>query len=126
MIKEQIKKILDANLDKKKYAYFLFGSQVNWNAKTNSDYDIWIWTKWKLNFELFLKLKDLIQENVDYPVDVVDFTRVGEDFKALAYKNLEIWNMTEDFRIHLENFKKPILDWKKLAKKKKINMFKTV
>jgi hypothetical protein len=41
----------------------------------------------------------LIEENVDYPVDVVDFTRVDEDFKNLALKHIKIWNQPKDLKI---------------------------
>jgi predicted nucleotidyltransferase len=98
-IEAQIKKILDEYLDKQKYAYFLFGSQVSWKARKNSDYDVWIYAKDKIPFKDYLKIKRLIEENVDYPVDVVDFTRVDEDFKNLALKQIKIWNQPKGLKI---------------------------
>ncbi len=89
--KEEIKNFLFENLDKNSYKVFLFWSRVLWNYKKNSDYDIWILGKEKLEFQKFLRLKRKIKE-LPYIIDLVDFNDVSEDFKKIALKKIEKWN----------------------------------
>lgn len=87
----KMKEIIFSELDTNKYKVFLFWSRAVWNYKNNSDYDIWILGKEKLNYIKYLKLKRLLNE-LPYLVDLVDFNTVDEDFKNLALKKTLLWN----------------------------------
>ncbi len=88
---ERMKNIIFNELDKNDYKVFLFWSRAKWKYKNNSDYDIWILWKQRLNYSKYLKLKRLLNE-LPYLVDVVDFALVDDDFKNLALKDTISWN----------------------------------
>ena len=88
---DRMKEIVFSMLDKNEYKVFLFWSRAIWNYKNNSDYDIWILGKEKLNYIKYLKLKRLLNE-LPYIVDLVDFNIVDKDFKELALKKIVLWN----------------------------------
>lgn len=89
--KQIIKETIFKNIDKNEYDVFLFWSRVKWDYKNNSDYDIWIRGKKKINFIDLLKLKRKLNE-LPYIIDIVDFNNVDEDFKNIALNNIEKWN----------------------------------
>jgi len=87
-----IKQTLLSNLkNSEKYKIFLFWSRVKWNYKNNSDYDIWILWKERMNYIELLRLKRKLDE-LPYLIDLVDFNTVSQDFKDLALKNTKKWN----------------------------------
>lgn len=88
---EKMKEIIFNNLDKKNFKVFLFWSRAIWNYKNNSDYDIWVLWKEKIDYKKFLKTKRELDE-LPYLIDLVDFNRTDQDFKELALKNIKIWN----------------------------------
>lgn len=88
---EKMKEIIFSEINKENYKVFLFWSRVVWNYKNNSDYDIWILWKERLNYLKYLKLKRLLNE-LPYLIDLVDFKVVDEDFKNLALKKTILWN----------------------------------
>lgn len=68
---------------------FIFGSRAQKNHKPSSDWDIGFTQKRPLELYEFLLLKKEIRESAwPLKVDVVDFSRVTDDFKALAMKNV--------------------------------------
>jgi len=89
--KELIKDTLFKNIDKDKYEVFLFWSRVTWEFKNNSDYDIWIKWKKKIDFIELLRLKRKLNE-LPYIIDIVDFKNTDIDFNKIALKNIEKWN----------------------------------
>lgn len=88
---EKMKEIIFSEINKESYKVFLFWSRAVWNYKNNSDYDIWILWKERLNYLKYLKLKRLLNE-LPYLIDLVDFKVVDEDFKNLALKKTILWN----------------------------------
>ena len=91
-VEKEIKHILDENIDREEYSYFLFWSQVSWNSKPHSDYDVGIlWTQ-KMSLQSYIRLKRKLNDTINYPVDLVDFNRVGENFFTLACKHIKLWN----------------------------------
>jgi len=98
-IENNIKNILEENLWKKDFSYFLFGSRAKWNYRKNSDYDIWIYWNKKINFRKYLQLKRCLDDNIDFPIDIIDFNRVDNNFKELALKNIKIWNKWENIKL---------------------------
>jgi len=88
---DRMKKIIFDNLDREKFKVFLFWSRAKWNYKYNSDYDIWIIGKEKIDYRKFLKTKRELDE-LPYLIDLVDFKKTDKDFKELALKNINIWN----------------------------------
>lgn len=88
---QKIKNTLFKNIDTSKYEVFLFWSRVRWDFKNNSDYDIGIKGKEKLDFIELLKLKRKLNE-LPYIIDIVDFNNIDEDFRKIALKNIEKWN----------------------------------
>ncbi len=100
---KKIKKILFENLDNNKYSYFLFGSRVKWNFNKNSDYDVWIFWEKKLDLRKYVSLKRKLNEQINYNVDLVDFNRVWNDFKKIAFKNIKIWNNWKNIKLLEKN-----------------------
>jgi len=98
-VEEKIKKILKENLDVKKFSYFLFWSRAKGNYKKNSDFDIWILGDKKLEFEKYIRLKRILNEEINYNLDLVDFNRVTDDFKKIALKNIKIWNKWKNIKL---------------------------
>lgn len=97
-IEDKIKDILKEKLWKKDFTYFLFWSRVKWDYRKNSDYDIWIYGNKKIDFRKYIQIKRCLDDNINFPVDLVDFNRVDEDFKKIALKNIQIWNKWESIK----------------------------
>lgn len=71
------------------YRAFLFGSQANQPELKRSDFDLG-WPEAPLSGRtLGAILMDLEELPMLYPVDVVDFSRVRESFRAVALRNTE-------------------------------------
>lgn len=85
----KIKSIIFTNIENNSHDFFLFWSRVQGTASIKSDYDIWfIWET---------KLDPLIQANIEEAfekipalIDLIDFSKVSNDFKKEAMKNI-IW-----------------------------------
>ena len=88
---EKMKKIIFSILDKREHKVFLFWSRATWDYKVNSDYDIWILWKNKLDFNKYLEIKAQLDE-LPYIIDFVDFNRVDDDFKKIALNKIKVWN----------------------------------
>lgn len=88
---KSIKKVLFENIWNEDYKIFLFWSRANGDFKKNSDYDIGIEWKKKMNLMQFLKLKRKLDE-LPFIIDLVDFKTVDSDFKKIALNKIERWN----------------------------------
>lgn len=102
-LENKIKSLLEEKLWKKEFSYFLFGSRVMWDYRKNSDYDIWILGKKKLDFRKYIQLKRFLDDNINFPIDLVDFNRVDDDFKKIALKKIKIWNNWENIKLTEKN-----------------------
>ncbi len=88
---KKIKEVLFKQINKQKFKVFLFWSRAKWDYKKNSDYDIWILWKEKLDYKKYLNLKIALDE-LPYLIDVVDFNDTSKDFKKIALKYTKKWN----------------------------------
>lgn len=90
---ETIKEIVQGYFDLEKTLIFLFGSRAGDDPFPFSDYDVGIYTGHKIPPMTLAKIKDKLE---DYPIpvdiDLVDFSRVSDEFKQLAIKGIKIWN----------------------------------
>ena len=87
-IKNQIKNTARKYL-KKDYRLFIFGSRVGGQKRKFSDIDLGILGKDKLPGHIVVKIKEEFENSpLPYKVDVVDFSKVSEDFKKVAIKQI--------------------------------------
>lgn len=86
------KEIVLKNIDKDKYAVFLFGSMVR-DPEKAYDMDIGILGNEKVPFELIEDIKDDLDESiVPYRYDITDFKDSDETFRKFAFREIKIWN----------------------------------
>ena len=74
----------------KDYQIFLFGSRAKGDFRKNSDYDIGILGKEKMDLREYLAVKRSLDE-LPYSIDLVDFGRASPEFKSVALKNISVW-----------------------------------
>lgn len=91
---EVIKKIIREYFDLENTLIFLFGSRANNSAFPFSDYDVGIYTGHRIPPATFAKIKDTLEGySIPVDIDLVDFSRVSDEFKQLAITRIKIWNM---------------------------------
>ena len=79
-------------LKDEKVRIFLFGSRARGDSFTVSDVDIGYIPKENFDERKITFLKDKIEDsNIPYKVEIVNFSKVSEDFKNEALKDIEIW-----------------------------------
>ncbi|MFA5431475.1 MAG: nucleotidyltransferase domain-containing protein [Candidatus Paceibacterota bacterium] len=88
-LKKEVREAIEKYLDLKKYKVFFFGSRVRRDNFEVSDIDIGI-----DGGEISPEVKMNIDEEIEriptlYTFDIVDFSKVSEDFKKEAFKNIE-------------------------------------
>jgi predicted nucleotidyltransferase len=92
-IENTIQKVIAHHVDLTRAQVFLFGSRATASFMPYSDYDVGIDTGVKLTLATIALIKDELE---DYPipvgVDIIDFSSVTPEFKALALKKIKIWN----------------------------------
>lgn len=88
--KEEIKAVLLTALRDIDCYLFLFGSQVSKKIHDRSDFDVGILEKSPLDFGLRARLRGYM-EAIPALIDIVDFYNVGDDFKKIALRHIEIW-----------------------------------
>lgn len=94
---EVCKQIVMNQVDQDKYLVFLFGSRVHQHHRSFADIDIGILGNGPVPAALIENIREAIDESiVPYPVDIVDFYRVSQEFKEVAVQNIEIWNQPEN------------------------------
>jgi len=70
----------------------LFGSMAGGTVHGSSDVDIAIIPRGKWNRSKLTLLKERIEElNVPYKVDIVDFSKVSDDFRFIALRSSVWW-----------------------------------
>lgn len=71
---------------------FLFGSQVDGSARRGSDYDVGYYAVQPVPSAVLGYLAEELEElPIPARVDLVDFSRVREEFASEALKKVEIW-----------------------------------
>lgn len=93
------REIVLKNIDKDKYAAFLYGSMVSDPLKAY-DMDIGIYGSDKVPFEVVENIKDELDESiVPFRYDIVDFKNADESFKKFALKDIKIWNKPDYIKL---------------------------
>lgn len=88
-----LQKIIRETVPEKEYIVFLFGSRVAKNNHEYSDIDVGIWGLHPFRPDLRFSLEEKIENSlIPYKVDIVDFSRIGQQFKKEALQHIEIWN----------------------------------
>lgn len=83
-IKDQIKNTALKYLGKD-CRLFIFGSRAEGKNRKFSDIDLGIWGKTKIPGHLIVKVQEELENSrLPYKVDVVDFSKVSQDFKKIA------------------------------------------
>lgn len=88
MFEDKIKQIVGNLLPEGKYNVFLFGSRVSGKNLKWSDYDIGVLGDKPLPLDKKAEIVEALEESdIPYLVEVVDFSRVSDKFKAIALAN---------------------------------------
>lgn len=83
---ETVKKILNRHIPQ--YEVRVFGSRVNNTAKKFSDLDLAIMTQEPLPLNILADLaEDLSASNLPITVDLVDWSRISDEFRQIILKN---------------------------------------
>jgi predicted nucleotidyltransferase len=89
-IKQWLKTTLNDNLQGISYRAFIFGSQANKQELSRSDIDLGILADNEIPAINMFKISKAIEDlPMLYKIDLVDFTQVNSDFRAVALKNVE-------------------------------------
>ncbi len=95
LIRNQILTIIFRHLDKSKTTVYLFGSRAENKNGKYSDIDIGlIFEEGEIPSKEYINISEEINSQVDtlLKIDVVDFNRVGEEFKNFALKEAQLWH----------------------------------
>lgn len=74
-------------LSKYSYSFYAFGSRARGNPKTLSDLDICFFDKIPSNIVMHIE-EDFEESDLPYKVDIVDWNKCSDDFRALIKKDL--------------------------------------
>lgn len=70
---------------------FVFGSQANKEELIQADIDLGFESEKEVPFKTYLKIKNELEELPTlFKFDLVDFSKVSEQFKKVAYQNIEV------------------------------------
>lgn len=93
LLKETILRIIGKHLNLDQYRVFFFGSRVSGRGNERSDVDVGIEGKQPLPVGVLSGIRDEIEDlPILYRIDIVDFARVNEKFKAVAKEHIELVN----------------------------------
>lgn len=89
-LNRQIIEILNGYIDLDKYKIFYFGSRVSGKGDERSDIDVGVEGEQSIPPEKIINIKEQLETLPTlYKVDIVDFTKVSNDFKKMALTNIE-------------------------------------
>ena len=93
-IERIIKNVVSKHVDTNGTYVFLFGSRAEGTARRASDYDIGLYADKPIPWSVIARIKDELLEEYPIPIeiDIIDFSRVSEDFKKIALREIKIWN----------------------------------
>ena len=90
-IKEQLVKIIKAEINLPHYKVFIFGSRTNGQAGERSDIDIGIEAESKIPAKMLESVKEALETIPTLKkFDVVDFKDVSPEFKEVALQKIEV------------------------------------
>lgn len=85
----QIKEIIQKHLPVEEFKLFIFGSRASGKTRKWSDIDVGIWGKNRLTAKTLADIEeDLEDSRIPFRVEVVDFSRVSQDFKEIALQSI--------------------------------------
>ena len=61
----------------------IFGSRVKGTSKRFSDVDILIDNQKEIKIDLMNKIKSEISQNIEYLIDILDITKISDEFKNI-------------------------------------------
>ena len=98
---EKAKQIILQNIDCNEINVFLFGSRAFQNFRRDSDIDVGFLGRRQIKHRIFRKISEGLEESrVPYHFDLIDFSKVDEDFKKVALIKIVIWNKAKNFDIN--------------------------
>ena len=101
MILEVLAKYFDEDV-----GIFLFGSRALNKQKTFSDFDIGLIGDRALDFRKMEEAKEeLVNTNLPFKVDLVDFYDIDDNFKSIATKEIIVWQNPEKVESWLKSSK---------------------
>ncbi len=97
------RKLILNNIDTNQYAVFLFGSRAYKIHGARTDIDIGIFGNDAIPNKVISELREILENSIiPYRIDIVDFAKVDQNFKEIAFKKIIIWNKPKFINI---NFK---------------------
>ena len=92
-LKKDIPAVIGKYLDLNEYRVFLFGSRVNDKGDDRADIDVGIEGTREVPGVAMVEIREAL-ENLPtlYKIDVVDFKKVGEEFREVALTHTEAVN----------------------------------
>lgn len=89
---QDLKSLIFETLKEENFIVILFGSRARGDFNRVSDIDIGILPEENFERRKLILLKDRIENlNIPYTVDIVDLSRVSEDFKEKALREGVVW-----------------------------------
>lgn len=89
---QDLKSLIFETLKEENFTVILFGSRARGDFNRVSDIDIGILPEKNFERRKLILLKDRIENlNIPYTVDIVDLSRVSEDFKEKALREGVVW-----------------------------------
>ena len=89
---ERIKTIVLEYLEDEEVRIGVFGSRVKGSQRKGSDIDIAVIPKNRWNETKLTLLRERLENsNIPWKVDLVDFSKVDEEFKSFTSKNMILW-----------------------------------
>ncbi len=88
---EDIEKAIRELFKGKKIKVYIFGSRARGDHTPRSDLDLGFLSDKDISYELSMLREILEESNLIFTVDVVDLSRVGEDFKREVIKEGKLW-----------------------------------
>lgn len=71
---------------------FLFGSYATGHSLKSSDVDIGFLGSNPIDRKTFFKIRNEVEESIiPFPIDLVDFSTVSEEFKKIALQKTILW-----------------------------------
>lgn len=93
------KEIVLKNIDKNKYAAFLYGSMV-YDPMNAYDMDIGILGSEKVPDESIRNIKDELEESiVPFRFDLTDFKDTDDEFRKFALEDIKVWNQPDSIKL---------------------------
>jgi len=97
---EKVKALVLDNIDRERYAVFLFGGRARGRRGKAVDIDVGILGKASLPLESLTHIQEVLDESsVPLHVDLVDFHTADPQFRTIAMSDIIIWNQPSIIKI---------------------------